>query len=73
MIDDQNAGLVRFHIARAVAAAKRKHLTITFSLFVKRLRRRNPTINIHDSFILSELVKNASAEGVAVEVDRAPE
>ena len=63
--------LVDFHIEKAVAAARRKGMTLTFSRFVTRLRGRNPGLSIHGSYVLDQLVRAAKDSNVVIEIDRA--
>lgn len=62
--------LVDFHIRSAVAAAKRKGVTITLSTFLRRLRGRNPGLNIHPTYVLDQIVRSAKDSNVVVEIDK---
>ncbi len=62
--------LVKRHITNAVAAARRKGVSMRYSAFLDRLRKRNPGMTIESSWTLDELVRTAATMGVPVELDR---
>ena len=69
MTDWTDKELVDFHIRSAVAAAKRVGAPIRLSTFMARLRRRNPGLNIHPTYVLDQIVRVARDGDVAIEVD----
>lgn len=70
MTDWSDKELVDFHIRSAVAAAKRRGVPITLSTFVARMRRRNPGLNIHPTYVLDQIVRVAKDGNVVIEIDR---
>ena len=62
--------LVKQQITNAVAAARRKGVSMRYSAFLDRLRKRNPGMMIEGNWTLDELVRAAARMGVAVELDR---
>ena len=71
MNTEDDRALVDHHIRSAVRAAKRKGAPLTFSLFLERLRARNPTVEIHKSYVLDQLVKAATENKISLEIDHA--
>ncbi len=67
-LSDQAA--VDRHIRNAVAAARRKGISLRMSTMAARLRTRMPGAIIDTSYMLDHLVREAAKRGgVAIEVD----